>query len=89
MQKAWQVDFGPKKSVQDGRAAGGVGHCDGLRLRGVWRNSAGSFLPAETAGVKSAVCLHILETTQIRKLWTKYDKNVTKKCESKNGVRKM
>ena len=33
-----------KSSVQDGRAGGG-GRCDGLRLRGVWRNSGGKFLP--------------------------------------------
>ena len=53
MQKAWQawtlVDFGPKRSVQDGRAEGGV-CCDGLRMRGVWRNSGGRFSAAETAG---------------------------------------
>ena len=46
MQKAWQawsfVDFGQKHSVQDGRAEGG-GRCEGLRLRGVWRNSGGRF----------------------------------------------
>ena len=36
------VDFRglrPKNSVQDGRAGGG--RYDGLRLRGVWRNSGG------------------------------------------------
>ena len=52
MQKAWQawtsVDFGQKKSVQDGRAEGG-GSLRRAALRGVWRNSGGS-LPAETAG---------------------------------------
>ena len=46
MQKAWQawtfVDFGQKSSVQDGRAEEG-GSLDGLRLRGVWRNSGGKF----------------------------------------------
>ena len=39
------VDFRglrPKSSVQDGRPRGG-GRCDGLRLRGVWRNSGGRF----------------------------------------------
>ena len=53
MQKAWQawtfVDFGPKRSVQDGRPEGG-GRGDGLRLRGVWRSSGVRFLPAEGAG---------------------------------------
>ena len=47
MQKAWQawtfVDFGQKSSVQDGRAGRGGGRCDGLRLRGVSRNSGGRF----------------------------------------------
>ena len=46
MQKAWQawtfVDFGPKRSVQDGRLEGGV-RGDGLRLRGVWRSLGGRF----------------------------------------------
>ena len=46
MQKAWQawtfVDFGPQRSVQDGRPEGG-GRGDGLRLRGVWRSSGGRF----------------------------------------------
>ena len=53
MQKAWQaltfVDFGQKSSVQDGRAEGG-GRCDGLRLRGVWRNSSGRLSAVEAAG---------------------------------------
>ena len=47
MQKAWQawtfVDFGPKRSVQDGRPEGGAGRGDGLRLRGVWRSSGRRF----------------------------------------------
>ena len=47
MQKAWQawtfVDFGQTSSVQDGRAEGRGGRCNGLRLRGVWRNSGGRF----------------------------------------------
>ena len=47
MQKTWQaqtfVDFGPKRPVQDGRPEAGGGRGDGLRLRGVWRNSGGKF----------------------------------------------
>ena len=67
MQKAWQawtfVDFGPKRSVQDGRAEGG-GRCDGLRLLGVWRSSGVSFiLPAEAAGGSETVAGAYFRTT--------------------------
>ena len=54
MQKAWQswtfVDFGHKRSGQDGRAGGGGGRGDGLLRRGFWRNSGGGFLPVKAAG---------------------------------------
>ena len=49
VQKAWQawtfVDFGQKMSGQDGRPGGG--RCDGLRLRGFWRNLGGRFSARE------------------------------------------
>ena len=52
MQKAWQawtfVDFGQTKSGQDGRVGGG--QCDGLRGRGLWRNSGGRFSAVKAAG---------------------------------------
>ena len=53
MQKACQawtlVDFGPKRSVQDGRAEGGVA-ATGCACVGFGAIRAGGFLPAETAG---------------------------------------
>ena len=57
MQNAWQawtfVDFGPKRSVQDGRAeGGGVGGVAATDCAGVGFGAirAGGFLPVEAAG---------------------------------------
>ena len=53
MQNAWQawtfVDFGPKRSVEDGRAEGGVAatDCAGVGFGAI---RAGGFLPMEAAG---------------------------------------
>ena len=53
MQKAWHtwtlVDFGPKRSVQDGRAEGG-GAATGCACVGFGAIRAGGSLPAEPAG---------------------------------------
>ena len=55
MHKPWQmwtfVDFGQKRSGQDGRAGvgWGGGRCDGLRRRGFCRNSGGRFSARKAA----------------------------------------
>ena len=50
--KGWQawtfVDFG--QALAKAVALGGGWRCNGLRWRGVWRNSGGRFLPVEAAG---------------------------------------
>ena len=43
------------KTVAPGGGAPGGGRCDGLRLRGVWRNSGGGFRPVEAAGGEKTV----------------------------------
>ena len=53
MQKAWQawtfVDFGPERSVQDGRPEGGVA-ATGCACVGLGAVRASVFLPVEAAG---------------------------------------
>ena len=55
MQKAWQawtfVDFGPNRSVQDGRPEGGEGvAATGCACVGFGAVRASVFMPAEAAG---------------------------------------
>ena len=62
MQKAWQpwifVDFGPKRSVQDGRPEWGVA-ATGCACVGFGAVRAGGFQPAETAaGGKTVACAY-------------------------------
>ena len=79
MQKAWQagtfVDFGQKRSGQDGR--------------GVWRNSGGRFLPAEAAGgyktVAGAYFCGLGACTQYDPKVILGAKTLDPKCDAKNG----
>ena len=54
MQKAWHawtfVDFGPRRSVHDGRPEGGGFAATGCACVGFGAVRAGGFLPVEAAG---------------------------------------
>ena len=56
MQKTWQawtcVDFGRKRSGQDGRAGGGWGRTAGAGFGAIW---AGGFVPVKAAGGSKTV----------------------------------